>query len=116
MKNHRKIFKISGTDGKKLEQCPTISIPRSVTKRKPSKMTVRGCSDTNKLAVAAAVYVVSHYEGIQAESKLLAAKSRIASRNTSIPQLELIAAHMRSRLMSHLKNTQSDCTISEFQR
>ncbi|XP_065052545.1 uncharacterized protein LOC135681850 [Rhopilema esculentum] len=43
---------------KKLEQCPTISIPRSVTKENPSKMTVHGFSDASKLAVAAAVYVV----------------------------------------------------------
>ena len=99
---------------KKLEQCTDISIPRSVTKGKPSKIIVHGFSDASKLAVAVAVYVVSHYESIQAESRLLVAKSRIASRDTSIPRLELTAAHMLSRLMGHLKITLSDCTISEF--
>ena len=83
-------------------------------KRKTLKITVHGFSDASKLAVAVAVYVVSHYESIQAESRLLVAKSRITSRDTSIPRLELTAVHMLSQLMGHLKIKLSDCTISEF--
>eukprot|EP00794_Sanderia_malayensis_P008414 gene8414-9314_t len=47
---------------KKLVQLPTISIPRSVTKGKPLKLIVHRFSDASKFVVAAAMYLVSHYE------------------------------------------------------
>ena len=86
-----------------MKSCLVLSIPRSVTKDRPSRVILHGFSDASKQAIAVAVYLVSYYEEIDSESRLLVAKSRIAPRDTSIPPLELAGAHMLSCLLNHVK-------------
>ena len=81
---------------------------------KAERVIIHGFSDASKKAVAVAVYLVSYYKEMESESRLLVAKSRIAPRDTIVPRLELIGAHMLSRLRNHIKNTLTDNKICEY--
>ena len=76
-----------------------------------SKMVIHGFSDASKKAIASAVYLVTCYGDMDSQSKLLVAKSRIAPKDTTIPLLELIGAHMLCRLLGHVRDTLADYPI-----
>ena len=57
-----------------MKSCLVLSIPRSVTKDRPLRVMLCGFSDASKHSIAVAVYLVSCYEEIDSESKLLVAK------------------------------------------
>ena len=99
---------------KMMKSCSTFSIPRSVTNGMTSKMVIHGFSDASKKAIASAVYLVTYYGDMDPQSKLLVAKSRIAPKDTTIPRLELIGAHMLCRLLSHVRDTLADYPINEI--
>ena len=61
-----------------------------------------GFADASKVAVCAAVYVVEYEEKNTISQNLFTAKSRIAPSETSIPRLELIAAHRLAKLQNNI--------------
>ena len=81
---------------------PMLSVPRSVMLVKNSDLELHGFADASKVAVCAAVYVVEYEEKNTISQNLLAAKSRIAPSETSIPRLELIAVHMLAKLQNNI--------------
>ena len=101
---------------KGMEECPSISIPCSVVSRGLAKLVLHGFADACKLAVSAtvAIYVLAFHTTSPVHQKLLVGKSRIASRDLSIPRLELVAAHTLSRLMSHVKEVLQDQPIEGY--
>lgn len=98
---------------KTLAECQSLSVPRSVVAAKVAKMELHGFADASKLAVAACIYLVAHYENGEASQHLLLAKSRIAPEK-SIPWMELVAAHTLSKLMASVKIPQEAYPIGEI--
>ena len=81
---------------------PMLSVLRSVMLVKNSELELHGFGDTSKVSVCAAVYVVEYEEKNTISQNLLAAKSRIALSETSIPRLELVTAHMLAKLQNNI--------------
>ena len=81
---------------------PMLSVPRSVMLVRNNDLELHGFADASKVAICAAVYVVEYEEKNTISQNLLAAKSCIAPSETSIPRLELIAAHMLAKLQNNI--------------
>ena len=98
-----------------LEKIKAVTVPRSaVNGGEDTNLVIHGFSDASKVAVCAAVYLVETWDN-NATSRLLVAKSRIAPLELSIPRKELVAAHLLSKLMKHVKETlQQKHKISEW--
>ena len=97
-----------------MKKRPYITVPRSVISDEVYKICIHGFSDASKLALAAAVYLeVVSTKGTSMQ-RLLVSKSRIAPKDISIPRLELVAAHLLSRLMNHVKEAVHNVKIDEF--
>ena len=56
----------------------SVNIPRSVSKGHAVRIALHGFSDASKLAVAACIYIITHYENQEAQQHLILAKSKIA--------------------------------------
>ena len=68
-------------------------------------MVIHGFSDTSKLAVCAAVYLIAIYDNLDIYFNLLVAESQIGPKGLFILHKELIAAHLLTNLMRHVKET-----------
>ena len=80
-----------------------ITIPRSITcvHEKVTGITLHGFGDASKKGCSTAIYaVVQQTEKVT--QGLLASKSRIAKKDTSIPILELVSAHMTASLLANI--------------
>ena len=88
-------------------------IPRRVAQGKDSDIIIHGFSDASKSAISVAVYVTSLNKEALPDQHLLVAKSIMAPKYTTIPQLELIGAHMLSRILDHMMKILSDYLIQE---
>ena len=99
---------------KGMENCPYLTVPRSVVDRDVTRIVLHGFSDASKLAISVAIYVVAYYAAAPVHQNLLVAKSRIAQRDLSIPRLELIAAHTLSSLMNHVKEVLEGQPVEEY--
>ena len=82
-----------------------ISVPRSLcTHQEPiTSIELHVFGDTSAKGTAAVVYAVVYQESGVTQG-LLAAKARLAKKNTSIPRLELVSAHMAANLVNNVKN------------
>jgi hypothetical protein len=69
--------------------------------------------DTSSEGTCAAVYAVVHQQS-GVNQGLVAAKSRLAKKNLTIPRLELVSAHMASTLVDNVKNALSYPVTSVF--
>ena len=98
---------------KSIRSCDSVIIPRSVAHGKDSDITIHGFSDASKSAISVAVYVTLLDKEAVPDHHLLVAKSRIAPKDTTIPRLELIGAHMLSRILDHVMKTLSGYSIRE---
>ena len=87
---------------KHLQQQGNISVPRSVVAKKGDMFEIHGFSDASKVAICAAIYVIEYCENLPVNQKFLAAKSRVAPKDGSIPRLQLIAALMLVRLQANV--------------
>ena len=96
-----------------IRSCDSVIIPRSVAYGKDSDIIIHGFSDASKSAVSVAVYVTTFDEEAVPGQHLLVAKSRIAPKDTTIPRLELIGAHMLSRMLDHAMKTLSNYSVKE---
>ena len=97
-----------------LKKKPCVKIPRSVVPEKVETINLHGFADTSKLAVAAAIYLQTVNFGIISQQSLLVSKPKITPNDVSISRLELVAAHILSRLMKHTKETLKAYNIGEF--
>ena len=76
-----------------LQKAPTLTVSRCVFKHNRTHFEIQGFADASKVAVCAALHVVSYQDSTPVDQNLLAAKSRVAPKEMSIPRLELVAAH-----------------------
>ena len=97
-----------------LEECPVLSVPRSVVNTDVTNIVLYGFSDASKLAVSAAIYALVFHKVVPVCQNLLVAKSRIAPRELSIPRLELIAVHTLSKLMNHVMKVLQGRPVKEY--
>ena len=97
---------------KSIQQKCMLTVPRSVVFKESHDVALHGFADASKVAVAAAVYIVSSDETGRGKQNLLVAKSRLASKALSIPRLELVAAHTLSKLMAYVKKALPDINIT----
>ncbi len=88
-----------------IKEHPYMIIPRSVIGCRTTGVVVHGFSDASKQAVCAAIYALSFYSNKLSRQHLLVSKARVAPKQLTIPRLELVAAHMLSKLMKHVKET-----------
>ena len=91
-----------------------LTVPRSVVIKESLDVVLHGFADASKVAVAAAVYIISSDETGGGKQNLLVEISRLAPRALSIPRLELVAAHALSKLMGHVKKALPDINISSI--
>ena len=75
--------------------CPALCFQAS---RHPFE--IHGFADASKVGVCAALYLVTYQDSTPVDQDLLAPKSRVAPKETSIPRLELVAAHTLAKVMS----------------
>ena len=99
---------------KGLKACPTITIPRSIVNTKAGELSLHGFADASKQAVCAAVYLMVTSPDGMVDTNLLVAKSRISPKNTTIPRLELVAAHTLAKLLRHVTETLSSFEIDDI--
>ena len=101
---------------KGMAERPWLRIPRSVVNNDVRRIVLHGFADASKVAVSVAVYTLAFHVTSPVQQNLLVAKSKIAPRDLSIPRLELIAAHMLSRLMKELimKEVLKDQPIDDY--
>ena len=87
------------------------TLPRSVVKEKREldSVDLHVFCDASKSGVAAAIYAVTQQGDVQNQG-LIAAKSRLPKK-TTIPRLELTAAHMGANMWSNLKSCLKDVKI-----
>jgi hypothetical protein len=99
---------------KGLKSTPIVTVPRFVSTISHSHFELHGFADASKLAVCAAIYVVSYRGEIPFDRNLLVAKSRVAPKNLSIPRLELVAAHTLAKLQNNVKNALKSSPIASL--
>ena len=96
---------------KGLQEYPVISVARSIVNSTKGNISLQGFVDVSKLAICATMYVVITCTSGNAEQNLLVVKSRMAPTDISILCLQLVAAHMLTKLMKHVQKTV--CITSE---
>ena len=99
---------------KSIQQKCMLTVPRSVVIKESHDVVLHGFADASKVAVAAAVNIISSVETGEGKQNLLVTKSRLAPKALSIPRLELAAAHTLSKLMAHVKNALPDINITSI--
>ena len=92
-----------------------VEFPRSIV---PHQETIQGIDlhsfgDASASGVAASVYAVVNQSSGTSQG-LVAARSRLAKRNTTIARLELTSAHMATNLLSNVKNALSGFPVNEL--
>jgi len=90
-----------------LRRQPTITIPRCVFTARHTHFEIHGFSDASKVAVCAAIYVVTYQDSLAVNQNLLVAKARVRPKGMNILHLELVAAHT-----AKLQNSVSKALIS----
>ena len=81
-----------------------VEVPRSLPRFKEPIETVElhAFGDTSGFGISAVVYAgITHASGMS--KGLVAAKSRLAKKNLTIPRLELVAAHMAANLVENVR-------------
>ena len=81
-----------------------VTVPRSLTSvhEKITGVYLHAFGDAGKKGCCAAIYAVVQ-QGDKQVQGLLASKYRIAKKNTSIPRLELVSAHMAVNLVDNIR-------------
>ena len=89
-----------------------MTVPRSVTVHRESldEIELHAFGDASKKGFPAAVYVITK-QASGVNVGLVAAKSRLAKQDLTIPRLELVSAHMATILVSNVKKTIDDIPV-----
>ena len=95
---------------------PDVTIPRSlVCHQEPIRsVELHAFGDASGNGVSATVYAVVTQES-GTNQGLVTAKARLAKRNTTIPRLELISAHMAANLVSNVRNALAGFPVTDTQ-
>ena len=97
-----------------LQKAPTLTVPRCVFKHNRTHFEIHGFADASKVAVCAALYIVSYQDSTPVDQNLLAAKSRVAPKEMSIPRLELVAAHTLAKLENNVSRALASFPITAY--
>ena len=97
-----------------LQKAPTLTVPRCVFKLHGTHFEIHGFSDARKVGVCAALYLVTYQDSTPVDQNLLAPKSRVAPKETSIPRLELVAAHTLAKLQSNVSKALVSFPITAY--
>ena len=95
-------------------KAPTLTVPRCVFKHNRTHFEIHGFADASKVAVCAALYIVSYQDSTPVDQNLLAAKSRVAPKEMSIPRLELVAAHTLAKLENNVGRALASFSITAY--
>ena len=89
-----------------------VTVPILVTVHRESldEIQLHAFGDASKKGVAAAVYAITK-QASGVNVGLVAAKSRLAKQDLTIPRLELVSAHMATNLVSNVKKTIDDIPV-----
>jgi len=89
-----------------------IEIPRAIPteKEKINFLDIHIFSDASISGVCAVAYAIVHQDNNISQG-IIASKSRLAKKNTTIPRLELVGAHMSSNLVDNIKTSLSNYPI-----
>ena len=92
-----------------------VKFPRYIVRHQETiqGIDLHSFGDASASGVAAAVYAVVNQSSGTSQG-LVAAKSRLAKRNTTIPRLELTSAHIATNLLSNVKNALSGFPVNEL--
>ena len=63
---------------------------------------IHGFANASKVAICAALHIVSYQDSTPVDQNLVAAKSRVAPKEMSIPRLELVAAHTLTKFENNV--------------
>ena len=97
-----------------LRRNPTITVPRCVFTAHRTHFEMHGFADASKVAVCAAMYIVAYQDSVAVDQNLLVAKARVAPRETSIPRLELVAAHTLAKLQNSVSKALVSYPIAAY--
>ena len=97
-----------------LQKGPPLTVPRCAFKHNRTHFEIHGFADASKVAVCAALYIVSYQDSTPADQNLLAAKSRVAPKEMSIPRLELVAAHTLAKLENNVSRALASFPITAY--
>ena len=97
-----------------LRRGPTITVPRCVFTTRHTRFEIHGFSDASKVAVCAAIYVVTYEDSRAVDQNLLVAKARVAPKGMSIPRLELVAAHTLAKLQNGVSKALASFPITGY--
>ena len=97
-----------------LQKAPTLTVPRCVFKHNRTHFEIHGFADASKVAVCAALYIVSYQDSTAVDQNLLPAKSRVALREMSILRLELVAAQALAKLENNVSRALASFPITAY--
>ena len=97
-----------------LQKAPTLTVPRCVFKHNRTHFEIHGFADASKVAVCAALYIVSYQDSTPVDQNLLPAKSTVAPRKMSIPRLELTAAHALAKVENNVSRALASFPITAY--
>ena len=82
-----------------------VQFPKSIVRHQETieSIDLHSFGDASGNGVAATVYAIVNQQSGSSQG-LVAAKSRLAKRNTTIPRLELTSAHMATNLLNNVNN------------
>ena len=92
-----------------------VEVPRSLPRFKEpiEGVVLHAFGDTSGSGISAAVYAVIT-QASRVSKGLIAAKSRLAKKNLTIPRLELVAAHMTANLVDNVQTALEGYPISQY--
>ena len=97
-----------------IQKAPTMSVPRCVFEHHRTHFEIHGFADASKVAVCSALYIVTYQDSTPVDQNLLAAKSRVAPKEMSIPRLELVAAHTLAKLQNNASRALASFPITAY--
>jgi len=99
---------------KSLQKAPTLTLPHCVFKQNQAHFEIHGFANASKVAVCPVLYIVSYKDLTPVDQNLLAAKSRVALKEMSIPRVELVAAHMLDKLENNISRALASFPITAY--
>ena len=91
-----------------------MTVPPCVFKLHGTHFEIHGFADASKVGVCAALYVETYQDSTPVDQNLLAAKSRVAPKEASIPRLELVARHILAKLQSNVSKALVSFPITAY--
>ena len=97
-----------------LQKTPALTISCCVFKQNQAHFKIHGFADASKVAVCPVLYIVPNQDLPPVDQNSLAAKSRVAPKEMSIPRLEFVAAHTLEKLENNVSGALASFPIAAY--